>query len=54
MIVKLLFNLDEDVTPDLFAGKVAKACALGALRPGESVQAEGGAVVYTVQEVDEA
>lgn len=38
MIVALSFDLDEEVTPDLFASKVALACAKGgALRPGEAV-----------------
>lgn len=35
--VTLTFLLDEEVTPDLFAGKVAMACSSGCLRPGEGI-----------------
>lgn len=52
--VTLHFDLAEDVTPELFAGKIASACASGALRPGESVTVEvddgDGSVTYTVTE----
>lgn len=38
MRVTLHFNLAEDVTPSIFAQRVAQACAAqGALRTGESV-----------------
>lgn len=37
MQVTLTFNLLEEVTPDLFAGKVALACCRGALRGGEGI-----------------
>lgn len=38
MIVVLNFDLNEDVTPSIFADKVAHACAkFGAMRIGESV-----------------
>lgn len=35
--VTLTFLLDEKVTPQLFAQKIALACAGGALRPGEGI-----------------
>jgi hypothetical protein len=35
--VTLTFLLDEEVTPVLFAQKIALACAGGALRPGEGL-----------------
>lgn len=39
MKVTLTFVLEEDVTPDLFAQRVALACARGyALRPGEAIE----------------
>jgi hypothetical protein len=39
-IVALEFRLDEQVTPGIFAERVAEACAsYGALRPGEAVLA---------------
>lgn len=37
MRLSLTFVLDEDVTPDLFAEKVARACSAGTLRPGEGI-----------------
>lgn len=51
MRVTLHFDLDEEVTPDLFAGKVASACSEGALRPGESVFADEGTLRYTINEM---
>lgn len=37
--VRLTFSLLEDVTPDIFASKVALACgARYALRPGEAIR----------------
>lgn len=36
--VTLTFVLDEDVTPDYLAERVALACSRGALRPGESIR----------------
>lgn len=51
MRVTLHFDLAEDVTPTLFAGKVAQACSSGALRPGESVSTEDGNIVYTITDV---
>lgn len=36
--VTLTFVLDEDVTPDYLALRVAQACSRGALRPGESIR----------------
>jgi hypothetical protein len=35
--VTLHFDLDEDVTPEFFAQRVAQACSTGALRPGERI-----------------
>jgi hypothetical protein len=35
--VTLTFLLDEEVTPKLFAVKIARACGGGTLRPGEAV-----------------
>jgi hypothetical protein len=35
--VTLTFLLDEEVTPQLFAVKIARACGGGTLRPGEAV-----------------
>ena len=35
--VDIRFQLDEDVTPEIFASKVALACSHGALRPGEAL-----------------
>jgi hypothetical protein len=41
MRVILTFNLNEEVTPEIFASKVALACARGgAIRQGESVESE--------------
>lgn len=48
--ILLEFILDEDVTPDFFAQRVALACSNnGALRIGEGVRAVEGSVVYTRQ-----
>lgn len=46
--VTLTFELDEDVTDDIFASKVALACAHGALRMGEAVYAVGSSKVYRI------
>ena len=46
--VTLVFLLDEEVTPLLFAQKVALACSSGALRPGEAVTAEGSKVAFVI------
>ena len=35
--VTLTFLLDEEVTPQLFAQKIARACAGSVLRPGEAI-----------------
>lgn len=35
--VTLTFLLDEEVTPQLFAQKIALACGGSALRPGEAI-----------------
>lgn len=35
--VTLTFLLDEEVTPQLFAQKIALACGGGVLRPGEGI-----------------
>jgi hypothetical protein len=46
--VTLTFLLDEEVTPVLFARKVAAACSSGALRPGEGiVLSDGTAIIVT-------
>lgn len=38
MKISLTFHLDEEVTPEIFCLKVAKACSKeGAIRPGESI-----------------
>lgn len=48
MKVTLTFHLDEEVTPDLFAEKVALACARGgAIREGEKVQC--GWIIFTYE-----
>jgi hypothetical protein len=39
--VTLTFLLDEEVTPRLFAVKIARACGGGTLRPGEAVMIPG-------------
>lgn len=39
--VTLTFLLDEEVTPQLFAVKVARACGGGTLRPGEAIMIPG-------------
>ncbi len=47
--VSLVFILDEEVTPEIFAGKVALACGSGgALRLGESVSVANTRTVFTV------
>jgi hypothetical protein len=47
--VSLTFLLDEEVTPALFAQKIARACKEGALRPGEGIRVPGtdGVLVVT-------
>lgn len=51
MRVMLQFDLDEDVTPGIFAARVATACAeRGALRPGEKVSTYDLMATYTVAE----
>lgn len=54
MIVTIDFRVDEEVTPRIFAEKVALACARnGAIREGESVSAGGVEYTYVCdQEVD--
>ena len=39
--VTLTFFLDEEVTPRLFAEKIARACGGSALRPGEGILVPG-------------
>jgi hypothetical protein len=39
--VEVIFELDEDVTPEIFASKVAFAVSTGCLRPGEKVWVHG-------------
>jgi len=46
--VTLTFLLDEEVTPQLFAQKIARACAGGALRPGEAVLVEHSKIACVV------
>lgn len=46
--VTLTFLLAEEVTPRLFAQKVAMACSQGALRPGEGVLVPRTGLVYIV------
>ena len=48
--VTLVFLLDEEVTPLLFAQRVALACSSGALRPGEAVMAKGAKVACVIGE----
>jgi hypothetical protein len=48
--VKLTFLLDEEVTPQLFAQKIARACARGALRPGEAILVEHAKIAIVVSE----
>jgi hypothetical protein len=52
--VTVTFLLDEEVTPDLFAERVALACAKEyAIRPGEGVElSDGRHLVATDQPVD--
>jgi hypothetical protein len=50
--VTLTFHLGEEVTPDLFAEKIAYACARGgAIRPGEKVQC--GWIMFTYESDNE-
>jgi hypothetical protein len=53
MRVTLHFDLDEEVTPELFVVKVAKAVSTGALRPGESVSTEDDGVMVTINEEED-
>jgi hypothetical protein len=48
--VTLVFLLDEEVTPQLFAQKVARACSSGALRPGEAVMVKDGEIACVIGE----
>lgn len=48
--VTITFNLDEDVTPELFTGRVAFAVSKGCLRPGESLHEVGGDKLFTVSD----
>ena len=48
--IALIFLLDEEVTPLLFAQKIALACSSGALRPGEAVMPEGARVACVIGE----
>lgn len=48
--VTLIFLLDEEVTPQLFARKVALACSNGALRPGEAVMVKDTKIAYVIGE----
>lgn len=50
-VVTLEFLLEEEVTPDLFARKIAEACGeYYAIRPGEAVRAKGEEHEYRVGE----
>ncbi len=52
MKVTLTFELDEVVTPHLFARKVADACARnGAIRPGEIVRAQNGVAFKAIEPI---
>lgn len=47
MKVLLAFHLDEEVTPELFCEKVARACSKGgAIRPGESISTDTESVRF--------
>ena len=46
--VTLTFLLDEEVTPQLFAQKIALACSGGALRPGEAVMVEHAKIAIVI------
>ena len=46
--VTLVFLLDEEVRPQLFAQKIALACSHGALQPGEAVMPQGAEVDIVV------
>ena len=46
--VTLTFLLDEEVTPQLFAQKIALACAGSALRPGEAILVEHAKIACVV------
>jgi hypothetical protein len=48
--VTLIFLLDEEVTPLLFAQKVARACSSGTLRPGEAVMTKGAKSAFVIGE----
>ena len=50
--VVLIFNLEEDVTPDLFARRVAEACVrYSALREGEAVEVANDGHIFTYEYV---
>lgn len=46
--VPLVFLLDEEVTPQLFAEKIARACSGGALRPGEGIRVPGSEGTWVI------
>ena len=46
--VTLTFLLDEEVTPQLFAQKIALACAGSALRPGEAILVEHAKIACVI------
>jgi hypothetical protein len=46
--VTLTFLLDEEVSPQLFAQKLALACGGGALRPGEGILVEHAMIACVV------
>lgn len=46
-VVTLRFELDEEVTPEIFVRKVADACSRGgAIRPGERVTTHDGYIAW--------
>ena len=50
--VTLIFELNEEVTPEIFVRKVADACShQGAIRPGEIVRTESGVGFRAVEPV---
>jgi hypothetical protein len=46
--IHLVFLLDEEVTPQLFAQKIAHACKGGTLRPGEAICVPGSEIAIVV------
>lgn len=50
-VVTLRFELDEEVTPEIFVRKVADACSRGgAIRPGERVTTQDGYIGFRAVE----